>query len=167
MTCCSAQAEYVLKFATASNCAKQMSIVKEAYEDPHAFAFLADVLFVCPLKHPVRGIVTRYDFILLPGFIELFPIHAFRLFSNAECVKRSTASHTKEILLSALRGALRQLAMSISNSSVNADDINDVFVSVSACLHSFPFGRDALAQEIYCFIPLVPKALRLYWMSLR
>lgn len=90
-----------------------------------------------------------------------------RLFSNSECTKRGKTTHTKEILLSALRAALRYLAMSINNSTVHADFLNDVFVSVSACLHNFPFGRDALAQEIYCFIPLVPKALRLYWTTIR
>ncbi|XP_030566188.1 thyroid adenoma-associated protein homolog isoform X1 [Drosophila novamexicana] len=141
------QVDYVLKFAAATNCAKQMSIVKQIYEEPQAFGFLADVLFVCPLKHPVRGVVTR-------------------LFSNSECTKSGKTTHTKEILLSALRAALRYLAMSINNSTVHADVLNDVFVSVSACLHNFPFGRDALAQEIYCFIPLVPKALRLYWTTI-
>ncbi|XP_017869820.1 PREDICTED: thyroid adenoma-associated protein homolog [Drosophila arizonae] len=136
--------DYVEEFAQATNCAKQLSIVKDAFENPRSFPFLADILFVCPLKHPVRGVVTR-------------------LFSNAECSKRSPITHSRERILSALRGALREVSVNINSSCAFADDMNDLFVSVSGCLQSFPFGRDALALEIYCFIPLVPKAMALFW----
>lgn len=54
-----ANVEYVQQFAAAQSCTLQMVIVRQAFEQPEAFGFLADVLFACPLKHPVRGVLTR------------------------------------------------------------------------------------------------------------
>ncbi|KAH8387967.1 hypothetical protein KR093_010670, partial [Drosophila rubida] len=143
-----AHADYVLQFAAATSCNEQITVVKFIFGNAKAFAFLADLLFICPLKHPVRGILNR-------------------LFSNNEVAKRNNATHTKDAMLSVLRDALKQLAKQISeHSAVTNDQLNDVFVSVGACLHSFAFGRDALAKQIHSFIPLVPMALSRYWASL-
>ncbi|TDG39867.1 hypothetical protein AWZ03_013710 [Drosophila navojoa] len=136
--------DYVVEFAQANNCAKQLSVVKDAFENPRSLPFLADILFLCPLKHPVRGVLTR-------------------LFSGAESSKRSPITHSKESILNALRCALRHVSVNINNSCACPDEINDLFVSVSGCLQNFPFGRDALALEIYCLIPLVPKAMAIFW----
>lgn len=70
-------------------------------------------------------------------------------------------------LIAALRGSLQQLAASIASPEVHVDLVNDVIVSVSACLHNFPFGRDALAEEIHAFIELLPGTLRRFWAAIR
>lgn len=36
-----------------------MDVVRDAFAQPEAIGFLADALFACPLKHPVRGVLTR------------------------------------------------------------------------------------------------------------
>lgn len=88
-----------------------------------------------------------------------------RLFSKQEVGRKET--HTKCALIDALRGALHQLAASIAGPEVNVDQVNDVIVSVCACLQNFPFGRDALAEEIHAFIPLLPGTLRRFWAGIR
>ncbi|XP_062127547.1 tRNA (32-2'-O)-methyltransferase regulator THADA-like [Drosophila sulfurigaster albostrigata] len=141
------QEDYVQQFAAATTCNEQITVVKVIFGKAEAFAFLADLLFVCPLKHPVRGILKR-------------------LFSSNEVNKRNNAIHTKDAMLRVLRDALQQLAEQIADSNINIDTLNDVLVSVGACLHSFAFGRDALAKEIDAFIPLLPRVLRRYWTSI-
>lgn len=76
-------------------------------------------------------------------------------------------THTKCSLIDALRGSLQQLAASIASDDVAVDRANDVIVSVGACLQNFPFGRDALAEEIHGFIPVLPVLLRRYWSAIR
>ncbi|KAH8285720.1 hypothetical protein KR044_004433, partial [Drosophila immigrans] len=139
--------DYVQQFAAATHCNEQINMVKTIFDNSAAFAFLADLLFVCPLKHPVRGILNR-------------------LFSGNEVAKRNNATHTKEAMLGVLRDALQQLANQMADQNISIDALNDVIVSVGACLHSFAFGREALAKQIHVFIPLLPVALRRYWTSI-
>lgn len=70
-------------------------------------------------------------------------------------------------LIDALRGSLQQLAADIASDDVDVDRANDVIVSVGACLQNFPFGRDALAEEIHAFIPLLPVLLCRFWTAIR
>lgn len=54
-----ANVEYVQQFVAAQSCSQQMDVVRDAFAQPEAIGFLADALFACPLKHPVRGVLTR------------------------------------------------------------------------------------------------------------
>lgn len=47
------------QFVAAETCTNQMAVVRQAFAQPDAFAFLADALFASPLKHSVRGVLTR------------------------------------------------------------------------------------------------------------
>ncbi|XP_034489969.1 thyroid adenoma-associated protein homolog [Drosophila innubila] len=141
------QCNYVLQFVAATSCTEQISVVKQLFEKPEAFAFLSDVLFVSPLKHSLRGQLTK-------------------LFSNQETGKRANTTHTKEALLSVLCESLRHLSEIIDQPDVPIDLLNDVFVSIGACLHNFSYGREALSKEIHCFIPMVPRALDRFWKSI-
>lgn len=91
------------------------------------------------------------------------PLH--RLFSKHEVERNAT--HTKCSLIGALRGSLQQLAAGIDSPEVNVDQVNDVIVAVGACLQNFPFGRDALAEEIHAYIALLPGTLHRFWAGLR
>lgn len=141
---------FVKEFVEAKTSNEQIDAVKKIVNNPDVLDFLADVLFGSPQKHSLRGTLTK-------------------LFSNNETAKKGkppTHTHTEETLQIALCNALRRQAEDINKPNVSIDHINDVFVSVGGCLNNFPNGRDALAKEIYAFIPFVPKALSRFWNSI-
>ncbi|XP_001988713.2 thyroid adenoma-associated protein homolog [Drosophila grimshawi] len=141
-----AHAGYVKQFGAATNSAEQLVIVRDIFNQTESINFLADLLFACPLRHPLRNLLTRF-------------------FSGNESIKGEQQTHSKEFLITALRAALRDLE-SIVIGNTSSDFLNEVIVTISGCLQNFPYGRDALAHEIHCFIPLLPRLLGLYWSTI-
>ncbi|ALC49114.1 CG15618 [Drosophila busckii] len=153
--------EYVMEFAAAMSCEEQMRAVKEIYKNPEAINFLADLVYVCPLKHSVRGVLTR----LLSGNGQLKK--TVRVGNNAE---RTTICklelYPRETIVAALRQSLQILAAGVEQHADHVDYVNDIFASIASSVHNFPVGREALALEIQCFMPLMTVALESYWLHI-
>ncbi|KAH8235753.1 hypothetical protein KR032_006585, partial [Drosophila birchii] len=150
----SATYEFVQQFATATSSAEQVLVVKDLFykeqEDPDQAVehFLANLLLASPLKHAVRNQLTK-------------------LFSDNALAKQAVHRRSKDSLLAALRQSLREMTSSLESTSVVSHDrFNDVFVSANACLQNFPFGREALGDEMHLFMPLLPRALERYWTDI-
>ncbi|EDW81821.2 uncharacterized protein Dwil_GK25461 [Drosophila willistoni] len=76
--------------------------------------------------------------------------------------------HTKQSLLQALVLSLRGIADAMEETpSRGYGWLNDMFVSINACFQNFPYGREALKQEIQRFFPLLPKTLNGYMEAIR
>ncbi|XP_016950386.1 thyroid adenoma-associated protein homolog isoform X1 [Drosophila biarmipes] len=155
----SAPQQYVRQFAVAGSSAEQVQVVKDIFfvdpqQDHEQVArFLADLLLASPLKHAVRNQLTK-------------------LFSDNALAKQDAKrlrGHSKEQLLEALQQSLGEMARSLAEitpTALSHDRTNDVFVSANACLQNFPFGREALGQQVHLFAPLLPSALERYWADI-
>ncbi|KAH8325651.1 hypothetical protein KR067_003330, partial [Drosophila pandora] len=150
--------EFVRLFSKAQSSAEQVLAVKELfYKDrdlhlekiPLVELFLADLLFVSPLKHAVRNQLTR-------------------LFSDKALdkkVQNLEHGHTKDSLLKALLQALKDL-IGKDLELRSHDSINDIFVSANACLQNFPYGHDILGESLELLVALLPLGLERYWKDI-
>ncbi|XP_068140024.1 tRNA (32-2'-O)-methyltransferase regulator THADA-like [Drosophila tropicalis] len=135
------QTSFVLTFASARSSVEQVAAVKSIFhtcrDDNTTAEFLSDLLFACPLKHALRNQLTK-------------------LFSDKAVCTQTAVGPTKQSLLQALILSLRGIAVAIEESPNRENGwLNDMFVSMNACLQNFPYGQEALKQEIHRFFPTV------------